>query len=100
MSKGIKVRCIGGPAGGQEILVLHGETFRVPEHPDMVTCPSCAGADIYSEPEPIHSTTYKIQMQHFDSGHKHAYAIPEKNQLVSAFNEMWHEYKESMRMKN
>ena len=93
MSKGNLVRCIGGPAAG-EVMRVQGDTFRVPQHPDMVVCPKCDQGGI-PQPEPIHTATYRVIKLHFGTGHRHLYATPAGVPLVSALNAMWHEYRKA-----
>jgi len=91
MSKGNKVRCVLGPAAGDEIWIK-GPYFDIPEHPDMAVCPTCEPADFIGE-ESFHTCRYKVHKFAFGSGHNHLYAAPENIPAVAVLNELWHTYK-------
>ncbi|KKK61529.1 hypothetical protein LCGC14_3013390, partial [marine sediment metagenome] len=96
MSKDIRVRLIGGPNAGDEMMWSGGPVIRVPNRCDFPSkgeleklaseTPDVADMDIHE---------YQLHKISFGSGHHHWYGYDADP--VFAFNEMWHEYRKSER---
>ena len=97
----IKVRLVGGPNAGNEMMWSGGEIIKVAERPDFPSRTELiAGKKVIPievSKVSINIFRYKIFPFNFAEGHKHYYAGSIEEQPVQVFNHLWYEYRKAVK---
>lgn len=96
----IKVRLVGGPNAGTEMMWSGGDIIKVPERSDFPSRADLSRGKIVPievGQVSVNIFEYRIFPFIFGEGHKHYYAGHIREQPVQVFNHLWYEYRKAMK---